>query len=32
MDRWNVEEIEEEWGLGKQVKPVNLNPKEEFDI
>ena len=32
MDRWNVEEIEEEWGLGEQAKPVNLNPKEEFDI
>ena len=32
IDRWNVEEITEEWGLGEQPKPVNLNPKEEFDI
>ena len=32
IDRWNVEEIVEEWGLGEQPKPINLNPKEEFDI
>ena len=32
IDRWNVEEIVEEWGLGEQSKPINLNPKEEFDI
>ena len=32
LDRWNVEEIVEEWGLGEQSKPINLNPKEEFDL
>ena len=32
LDRWNVEEITEEWGLGEQPKPVNLISKEEFDI
>ena len=32
IDRWNVEEITEEWGLGEVAKPVDLAPKEEFDI
>ena len=32
LDRWNVEEITEEWGLGEQPKPVNPISKEEFDI
>jgi len=32
LDRWNVEEITEEWGLGEQPKPVNLTPKEDFEI
>ena len=32
LDRWNVEEITEEWGLGEQPKPADLSPKEEFDI
>ena len=32
IDRWNVEEIVEEWGLGEQPKPINLNPQEEFDL
>ena len=33
IDRWNVEEITEEWGLGEEPnKPVDLAPKEEFDL
>ena len=33
IDRWNVEEITEEWGLGEEPnKPVDLAPKEEFEI
>jgi hypothetical protein len=32
IDRWNVEEITEEWGLGEVAKSVYLAPKEEFDI
>jgi len=32
LDRWNVEEITEEWGLGGEPKPVDTAPKEEFDI
>jgi len=33
MDRWNVEEITEEWDLGEPIsEPVNLTPKEEFEI
>ena len=33
LDRWNVEEITEEWGLGEPIaEPVDLTPKEEFDI
>jgi len=32
LDRWNVEEITEEWGLGGEPKPVDTTPKEEFDI
>jgi len=32
LDRWNVEEITEEWGMGDQPKPVNLHTKEEFEI
>ena len=32
IDRWNVEEITEEWGLGGEPKPVDTTPKEEFDI
>ena len=31
-DRWNVEEITEEWGLGEVAKPVDLAPKEEFSV
>ena len=33
LDRWNIEEITEEWGLGEQ--PLNTaanNSQEEFDI
>ena len=33
LDRWNVEEITEEWGLGEQ--PLNTaanNSQEEFEI
>ena len=33
LDRWNVEEITEEWGLGEQPKPADLTPKEkEFEV
>ena len=32
LDRWNVEEITEEWGLGEQPKSVDLAPKEEFSV
>ena len=32
LDRWNVEEITEEWGLGELPKPVDIAPKEEFEI
>ena len=33
IDRWNVEEITEEWGLGEPIaEPVDLTPKEEFEI
>jgi hypothetical protein len=32
IDRWNVEEITEEWGLGEPTEPANLTPKEEFEI
>ena len=32
LDRWNVEEITEEWGLGEQPKPINLNPEENFEV
>ena len=33
IDRWNVEEITEEWGLGEPIaEPVALTPKEEFEI
>jgi len=32
LDRWNVEEITEKWGLGEVTEPVDLTPKEEFDI
>jgi len=32
LDRWNVEEITEEWGLGGEPKPVDTTSKEEFDI
>ena len=32
IDRWNVEEITEEWGLGEQPKRIDPTPKEEFDI
>ena len=32
LDRWNVEEITEEWGLGEVAKPVDLAPKEEFSV
>ena len=32
LDRWNVEEITEEWGLGEPTEPANLTPKEEFEI
>ena len=32
LDRWNVEEITEEWGLGEEPKPVDTISKEEFDI
>jgi hypothetical protein len=33
IDRWNVEEIKEEWGLGEE--PLNTaanNSQEEFEI
>jgi hypothetical protein len=32
LERWNVEEITEEWGLGEQPKRIDPTPKEEFDI
>ena len=32
LDRWNVEEITEEWGLGGEPKPVDTTQREEFDI
>jgi hypothetical protein len=32
MIHWDVEEITEEWGLGEVTKPVDVSPKEEFDI
>ena len=33
IDRWNVEEITEEWDLGEPIpEPVDLAAKEEFDI
>ena len=32
LERWNVEEITEEWGLGEQPKPINLNPEENFEV
>jgi len=33
INRWNVEEITEEWGLGEPIaEPVALTPKEEFEI
>ena len=33
MDRWNIEEITEEWDLGEPIsEPVDLAPKEEFEI
>ena len=33
IDRWNVEEITEEWGLGESPsEPPDLTPKEEFEI
>ena len=33
IDRWNVEEITEEWNLGEPIpEPVDLEPKKEFDI
>ena len=33
IDRWNVEEITEEWGLGEPIaEPVALTPKEEFEL
>ena len=32
-DRWNIEEITEEWDLGEPIpEPVDLTPKEEFEI
>ena len=32
IDRWKVEEITEEWGLGEQPAPIDMTPKEEFDL
>ena len=32
IDRWKVEEITEEWGLGELSEPVDMSPKEEFEI
>ena len=33
MDRWNIEEITEEWDLGEPIQePVDLTPKEEFEL
>ena len=33
LDRWNVEEITEEWGLGEQpLNTVANNSMEEFEI
>ena len=33
IDRWNVEEITEEWDLGEPIsEPADLTPKEEFEI
>ena len=32
LDRWNVEEITEEWGLGEEPKRIDTTPKEEFEI
>ena len=33
LDRWNVEEITEEWNLGEPIpEPVDLTPTEEFEI
>ena len=33
LDRWNVEEITEEWNLGEPIpEPVDLEPKKEFEI
>ena len=32
MDRWNVKEITEKWGMGEQSIPVDLAPKEEFEL
>ena len=29
---WDVEEITEEWSLGDVPKPVDLAPKEEFNV
>jgi len=34
LDRWNVEEITEEWGLGEE-EPLNTaanNTEEEFEV
>ena len=33
MDRWNIEEITEEWDLGQPIsEPVDVTPKEGFEI
>jgi hypothetical protein len=33
IDRWNVEEITEEWDLGEPIpEGVDLTPREEFEI
>ena len=33
MERWNVEEVTEEWDLGEPIpEPVDLAPKEGFEI
>ena len=33
MDRWNIEEITEEWDLGEPIpEPVDVAPKEGFEI
>jgi len=33
IDRWNIEVITEEWGLGEPIsEPVDLEPKKEFEI